>query len=233
LRPHTKMVKQSTGYEMVPVEEMADFAPSSTHVASVHPQWRVPFAKAARVGYGFMLAAIAVCLVMRSGSVSHEPLLRVDTLERLVGLEEKKCGTPTNSCLESKCCLDKGLTCFRKNDQWANCNITCKIGISHMDPEKYRTPWSCDILGPTNGDSSSPGSGCWTEGPRAFQTNNPIASTYCNGNKVAAKVTWECLSVKCQAPHPSLCNSCTGKDGEKGFWSQTKWCCPDMYGTAY
>merc|ERR1712176_948235 len=49
---------------------------------------------------------------------------------------------------ESKCCIKDGkwhLSCYEKNDHYAQCMPlgSCIPGIHHIDPEPYRTHWTC------------------------------------------------------------------------------------------
>lgn len=57
------------------------------------------------------------------------------------------CGTDHGDCRQSKCCQSNGMSCYVKNDHWANCNITCTPGINANDPKEHQTPWSCEVLG--------------------------------------------------------------------------------------
>jgi len=55
-------------------------------------------------------------------------------------------------CRSSQCCNDPSLTCYSKNQWWAECKATCTPGIDPTDPVEFQTPWSCIALpltGPT------------------------------------------------------------------------------------
>jgi len=96
---------------------------------------------------GCLVAAAMVILAGRQRG-SPAPAATTCGSSSVVGLSEKhKCSSATENCMETMCCKNAGFTCFKKNDQWANCNDTCTKGINHMDPEAHRTPWSCEVLG--------------------------------------------------------------------------------------
>jgi len=38
------------------------------------------------------------------------------------------------------------MTCFIKNEEWAVCQPSCKLGNHTEDPVDFRTEWSCDVL---------------------------------------------------------------------------------------
>jgi len=51
------------------------------------------------------------------------------------------------NCLTSKCCQDLGFLCYEKDQHYAQCRPECQPGVNPDDPPRYRTPWSCNILG--------------------------------------------------------------------------------------
>lgn len=82
----------------------------------------------------------------------------------IVGFASKKgksaaaCSADGDTCLESGCCLPggmNGLTCYKKNDEWAACAPSCEPGVH--EPEKEGTwdetgafikaEWSCEEIG--------------------------------------------------------------------------------------
>lgn len=64
------------------------------------------------------------------------------------------CVPAGNDCGSSRCCSDSALTCFEKDQHWAECRTACVPGIHSDDPPEYRTPWSC-----VNLETDSPSGG--------------------------------------------------------------------------
>lgn len=58
-------------------------------------------------------------------------------------------------CSETGCCVDEGMTCFRKNDGWSTCKASCQ----EHDKSDNDT-WSCDVVYPPTPRTSE---GCLTE----------------------------------------------------------------------
>lgn len=66
-----------------------------------------------------------------------------------------RCAKSGQSCLESRCCVHPGHTCFRQHDWWASCNATCSKSSSWDPGQKAWVPveasggpggWSCEVL---------------------------------------------------------------------------------------
>jgi endoglucanase len=56
------------------------------------------------------------------------------------------CSTASDDCSETGCCNDLGSKCYRKNEYWASCRVSCTPGEDPNDPPEHRTPWSCEVL---------------------------------------------------------------------------------------
>jgi len=60
---------------------------------------------------------------------------------------EKKCSKAGDGCLESGCCRDPSLTCYEKNDHWADCKTHCDAGkVDPNSPKEHQSPWTCNTL---------------------------------------------------------------------------------------
>merc|ERR1719491_2920729 len=64
------------------------------------------------------------------------------------------CTANGENCMTSKCCLEPGMTCFKKNDEWASCNATCneKMLWNHdkqVLEEQDHKVWDCTALSET------------------------------------------------------------------------------------
>jgi len=62
------------------------------------------------------------------------------------------CSAMGVDCRTTRCCSDPSLTCYEKNQWWGSCKATCTPGaidMSHL--EQWRTPWSCNVLTPSDG----------------------------------------------------------------------------------
>jgi hypothetical protein len=86
---------------------------------------------------------------------------------------------PSNACLRSPNCCSAGLTCFEKDQFFAQCMETCKPGVSPNDPPQYRTPWTCRVLG--GGKSTTTKSPVTTVRPpittTTFTNKPPVTTT--------------------------------------------------------
>lgn len=73
------------------------------------------------------------------------------------------CSAAGEGCLQTGCCKDKDLTCFTKNEHWADCKRTCEAGkIDPNSPKDLQSPWSCDTANATK--CSKAGDGCLKTG---------------------------------------------------------------------
>lgn len=74
---------------------------------------------------------------------------------------QKPCTTGVNQdCRQSSCCSDSTLSCFEKNQWWAECRSQCTPGIDPQDAPQYQTPWSCKVLSAAT-VSCAPGGATW------------------------------------------------------------------------
>jgi len=55
------------------------------------------------------------------------------------------CSKSSENCLETRCCRDAGLACFKKNSSWAHCKTVCTDGPDPTDSDHL--PWKCEQLG--------------------------------------------------------------------------------------
>ncbi|CAE7830521.1 celCCC [Symbiodinium sp. CCMP2592] len=56
-----------------------------------------------------------------------------------------------DDCRDAGCCQQAGQTCYEKDAFFAACRSSCVPGsVNPRDPEEFRTPWTCEIVGNTN-----------------------------------------------------------------------------------
>jgi len=71
---------------------------------------------------------------------------------------QSDCSAPGAACLDSGCCVpggQKGLQCFKKNDNYAECSESCEPGVHEGEEEGewdtngvfQKAQWSCEKLG--------------------------------------------------------------------------------------
>jgi len=72
-------------------------------------------------------------------------------------------------CCSSQCCSDPSLTCYSKNEWWAQCRVSCTPGIDPTDPVGFQTPWSCEALPLVGTTSAAPS--CSAEGADRWGPN--------------------------------------------------------------
>lgn len=70
-------------------------------------------------------------------------------VSKVSGLYELGCAGRQGDCTSSRCCSDADMACYAKDHNYAVCWDSCKPGVHEADPPEYRTPWSCEVLGPT------------------------------------------------------------------------------------
>lgn len=59
------------------------------------------------------------------------------------------CSGTKADCRTTRCCIDPGAHCYRKNSEWSGCRVDCQPG--QVDPDdlpKWRTPWGCELQPP-------------------------------------------------------------------------------------
>lgn len=59
---------------------------------------------------------------------------------------DAKCSALKENCNVTRCCQNKKLTCYEKNDEFADCRASCKKGLHDDDKGQWHTPWSCQAL---------------------------------------------------------------------------------------
>jgi len=55
------------------------------------------------------------------------------------------CSETYEDCRSTRCCNDKSLTCYKKDDWWGSCKEDCVPGTIYDDPP-WNTPWDCEEL---------------------------------------------------------------------------------------
>jgi len=65
---------------------------------------------------------------------------------------EVLCSETGSDCMFSKCCKDPSVNkCYEKDATTAVCKPSCTKGFDPNDVEGARSPWTCDVLKPTQG----------------------------------------------------------------------------------
>jgi hypothetical protein len=84
-----------------------------------------------------------------------------DACDAFTAPNSTACSKAGDGCLNTQCCEDPKLTCFKKNDHWADCKPSCEKGkVDPNSPKEHQSPWSCDVLG----KCSAAGQGCMDTG---------------------------------------------------------------------
>jgi hypothetical protein len=81
-----------------------------------------------------------------------------------VMVKEDACSFNGESCLETKCCAESGMTCYKKSEGWASCNATCNEKMmwntkTNKFEEQDEKVWDCTALG-NEPDCSNDGENC-------------------------------------------------------------------------
>jgi hypothetical protein len=134
----------------------------------------------------------------------------------------QECAATGTDCRVSKCCAVEGDTCYAKNGEWALCKAACVPGPDPEDPEEFRTPWSCDVLGSAPAEKAAPppadSSGCAENGGDCRESKCCAAE----GDSCYEKNDeWAACKQECEpGPH---------EDDPKAF--RTPWTCNIVVGT--
>jgi hypothetical protein len=60
--------------------------------------------------------------------------------------ENNYCTVFGGNCTASKCCVEDGFQCYKKNSDWASCHLNCTKG-KEMPGDTHKGPWDCEELG--------------------------------------------------------------------------------------
>lgn len=137
------------------------------------------------------------------------------TMEMMELGSEGACSPVGANCKNTKCCTSPGMKCYEKDGYWAGCKPSCTPGKDPNDPPKYRTPWSCRLLGGGGGSAPAPKPRPIPSGPAPSPSGG---LTYLSGNLGTAKTTryWDCCKPSCawggKAAVSQPVKTC-GKDG--------------------
>lgn len=149
------------------------------------------------------------------------------------------CSGIKQDCRSSQCCSDPSLTCYSKNEWWAECKASCVPDVDPTDPIEFQTPWSCVALpftGTTTGapacsvasaDRWGPNLGGCCSGleacvePRAIDDSN-----YCDTSNPQHGLTCWSNAVICRSQCSAQCAG-TLED------CQSSQCCSDPSRTCY
>mmetsp|Transcript_44820 Transcript_44820/g.82464 ORF Transcript_44820/g.82464 Transcript_44820/m.82464 type:complete len:398 (+) Transcript_44820:35-1228(+) len=165
-------------------------------------------------------------LKIHSCSMMICALILLSSFELAKGIPSTQtCAAPSASCQQSKCCQDKAMSCFEKNQYWASCKMNCKPGLDPNDPPEHRTPWSCKLLG---GPPPTPAP------PPAPPVKPPLDPSptliYMSEDLGTAKTTryWDCCKPSCAWPDKARVEQPVGicsKDGKSNVPPSTNNVC--------
>jgi len=95
------------------------------------------------------VAGLGLCFsgVLAVGLFKQRKVTSTSALDLLTYDETTSCSKAGDGCLDTKCCSDPTLTCFKQDDGWADCKAACAAGkVDPNSPEEFQTVWSCDVL---------------------------------------------------------------------------------------
>lgn len=165
------------------------------------------------------------------GNVLENTTLELEELEMQMRFEMQDestgpCSAAGANCKSTKCCTSPGMKCYEKNAYWAGCKSSCTPGPDPYDPPKYRTPWSCRLLGGGSGG----GAPAPRPSPRPPSGPAPSGGNYLTGDLGTAKTTryWDCCKPSCAWPGKAKVSKpvkVCAKDGVRGIGANTKNIC--------
>lgn len=128
------------------------------------------------------------------------PTLFMAVIATILTLAASMCAQEAgDACLESKCCMDPAMKCFRKNQYWAACKYTCDS--EKIDP-KDGSKWSCQEVQAgvnercsLNGQECTTSTCCQDEAYKCFEKNQYFATCSIDCPPIGAKdpaSAWSC-----------------------------------------
>jgi hypothetical protein len=144
---------------------------------------------------------------------------------------KQKCSdTDGGNCLETACCKDDGMQCYRKNASWGVCKQTCSSSQQGEDGQK----WSCETVGlrhpgqppcVDDGEDCSLSRCCKSEGKMCFQKDEFWATCMdtCDSSDDYLK-DWRCKPLGIRQYGRELGCSWAGDD-----CGLTKVCCQEGF----
>jgi hypothetical protein len=87
-----------------------------------------------------------------------------------------RCSAAGDGCMSTGCCQDQSLTCFVKNDHWADCKKACEPGkVDPNSPQDQQSPWSCEKKCSVAGDGCLTTGCCQDPSLKCFKKNDKWA----------------------------------------------------------
>merc|ERR1719150_2579341 len=82
---------------------------------------------------------------------NHETKKFEEQAEKVWDCHKLACSVNGENCMDSKCCLLPGMTCYVKNEHWASCNATCNEKMmwnssTNKFEEQDEKVWNCSVL---------------------------------------------------------------------------------------
>ncbi|CAK0800114.1 unnamed protein product [Prorocentrum cordatum] len=124
----------------------------------------------------------------------------VETNETVWDCEEVRppCSQAGESCALTQCCSEPGASCYKKNDYWFACNLTCDPNSMWMEDRWVKTNetvWDCGEIRPPctpNGESCALSKCCSEPGMKCYKKNDYWSSCNqtCNPNYLWMETGW-------------------------------------------
>jgi mevalonate kinase len=146
-------------------------------------------------------------------------LLSAASIANVMVKEENACSFNGESCLETKCCAESGMTCYKKNEGWASCNATCNEKMmwntsTNKFEEQAEKVWDCTELGnepdcSKDGENCADTKCCSNQASTCYKKNDHWASCNATCNEKMkyntetkkfeeqAEKVWDCHKLSC------------------------------------
>merc|ERR550532_3796943 len=134
--------------------------------------------------------------------------------------------------MDTGCCQDKALTCFVKNDHWADCKPKCEAGkVDPNSPKDLQSPWSCEKKCSKGGDGCLETGCCQDPQHTCFKKNDKWADCKktCEPGKVDPnspkdeQSPWSCERKCSKAGDGCLKTGCCQDPSLTCFVKNDKW----------
>ncbi|CAK0805039.1 unnamed protein product [Prorocentrum cordatum] len=138
----------------------------------------------------------------------------VETNETVWDCEEVRppCSQAGESCALTQCCSEPGASCYKKNDYWFACNLTCDPNSMWMEDRWVKTNetvWDCGVIAIESTDNATDAADTDAPADSASSSDASTASA-CSQNGESCAQTMCCSEpgAKCykKNDHWSSCN---------------------------
>ncbi|CAK0800143.1 unnamed protein product [Prorocentrum cordatum] len=152
----------------------------------------------------------------------------VETNETVWDCEEVRppCSQAGESCALTQCCSEPGASCYKKNDYWFACNLTCDPNSMWMEDRWVKTNetvWDCGVIAIESTDNATDAADTDAPADSASSSDASTASA-CSQNGESCAQTMCCSEpgAKCYKKNDHW-SSCNQTCDPLSLWEVDRW----------